>query len=237
MLGIAADDSDDDQEDQDEDDSKSMSAAPEKAVDKPPSSEGEVRSHEGGVVRQSDVPEGLPAGFFDEPEQAVPTVTTEGEDPSEDARIPGTGEAERVVDPRRGVEPKGQKLDPARAAKLEAEAAAEAERDEERLAAMRAAGLMPLQGPATEEDPTLGGDTGEADESAQVEAGAAGGGSALPEGFFDDPEVRKVSLSRRAGGALWSAPCGVNPFSGFPGFGWLMRGHGRYDFRESRVLR
>lgn len=235
MLGIAADDSDDDpeDEDEDEDDSKSMSAAPETAVDKPPSSGEGVRSHEEGVVRESDVPEGLPEGFFDAPEQTVRTVTTEGHDPSEDPRIPGTGKAERIVDPRRVVEPKAQKLDPARAAKLEAEAAAEAERDEERLAAMRTARLMPPQDPATEEDPTLGGDAGGADESAPVEEGAAGGGSALPEGFFDDPEVGKVPLSRRP---YRNAPRGVNPCSEFPGFDRLMRDHGRCDLRELCVL-
>lgn len=120
----------------------------------------------------SAAPEGLPAGFFDE--DVAPSESV----------LPGEHEAARNEPEEVAVG-----FGPERAAQLAAEAEAEAEadaaREAERLAALRAAGVVLTVVPAT----AAAAVDGEMDADEAGTGAAAPNGSALPEGFFDDPEV------------------------------------------------
>lgn len=178
LLGIGAE--------HDDSDSSSSSSSNNKSDDN--NDDGKPDTTSGGLGATTDsasaIPESLPAGFFDE-DVDLAGVSTSG---STDQR----GMHDADMRPKEGS--KTGAFGPERAAELAAEAAAEAEadalREKERFAKMRAAGVV-----------QAGDKTGAAMEPGAVgdatpflrpdgdEDGAAPNGSALPEGFFDDPEV------------------------------------------------
>lgn len=146
---------------------------------------------------QADVPEGLPADFFDEAPARAGAETEavpEQKGCENEAALLREDAAEIKRDSPAAVHappaPLSGRLDPVRAAQLEAEAAAQAEADEVRVkeaaaravAAARAAGVVAVDRAAAGVTATEDDDDGDA-------GAAAPNGSALPEGFFDDPEV------------------------------------------------
>lgn len=226
LLGIgAADDSSDDDDDHN---STSDTGSPKRAMGAAAAGTGREKNgdrvteselntagsfHAGGVTStgggggKPNIPEGLPAGFFDDAEEQedeeedIVAASEEKAPPLSEENVGGgayggAGTASRgskVTDVGRRagapVAPGSGRLDPARAAELAAEAEAEAEADELRAAAAaRAAGAVQIVSPVVGAGQAM-----PAQENADAEAdegkGAAPNGSALPEGFFDDPEV------------------------------------------------
>lgn len=131
----------------------------------------------------ASVPEGLPAGFFDEDVEPSEGIVGEGQE------VEGVGDRGDEAEGRAIAGAEAGGFGPERAAQLAAEAAAEAEadavREAERLAALKAAGALRT----VVEDAGASVGSGDVGETKAEEGEPAPNGSALPEGFFDDPEV------------------------------------------------
>ncbi len=174
LLGIAADDSSsDDDDDQDGDKGGEKDAAA--SLTPTP------------ATATAAIPEGLPPGFFDDPEDGG---TSENAVESKEQAAPAAAPASAAPVPAAGG------FGAERAAELAAEAAAIAEadalREAEKLAALRAAGISVPDGVPAMASAVATAGGGEAGAGAAAEedaAAAAPNGSALPEGFFDDPEI------------------------------------------------
>lgn len=175
LSGFNSSSSDDDDDDDDESSTKKGSAAAPAAVNS-------------AQQQPKPTPEGLPAGFFDDgpgadAEPAEPSSETVRPD-RKSLGVENDGGGSSGARPA-AAKPSG-KWDPARAAELAAEAAALEEADELRVreAAARAVAAARATGSA------VGGADAEkkTDEEDSGDT-AAPNGSALPEGFFDDPKV------------------------------------------------
>ena len=161
-----------------------------------------------GATVVSSVPEGLPADFFDEDVDTIESGASSGALGAEEARggsdsggggggIVASGAQEGKEKRPSGGGAAAKKFGAERAAELAAEAAvlaeADALRQAETLAAMRAAGMVQVVGTAEAAATTTEADRADVDGGAGVSETGAGveapNGSALPEGFFDDPEV------------------------------------------------
>lgn len=184
LLGIGAGDSSDD--DDDDDDNSNTDG----------NTDGKPAAGAGAAAAAPTVPEGLPADFFDnadDVESPSPSEVTAGVEALEGGKERSVTEATPTAE--FGAE---------RAAVLAAEAAvvaeADARREAEKLAAMRAAGVVV---PTLDEAAAAAGEGGAVGMDGRAGAGAAApvangdaaeaapapNGSALPEGFFDDPEI------------------------------------------------
>lgn len=136
----------------------------------------------------ASVPEGLPAGFFDEDVEP-----TEGIVEEEQKGVEVGADLDKVREYEAGrraiAGAAAERFGPERAAQLAAEAAVEAEADAvrelQRLAALKAAGALRT----AVEDAGASVESGDVGDTKAEEGEPAPNGSALPEGFFDDPEV------------------------------------------------
>lgn len=136
----------------------------------------------------ASVPEGLPAGFFDEDVEPSDVIVEEKQEVEGVGADSDNGRKDKAGG-RAIAGAAAEGFGPERAAQLVAEAAVEAEadavREMERLAALKAAGALRT----VVEDAGASVGSGDVGETKAEEGEPAPNGSALPEGFFDDPEV------------------------------------------------
>lgn len=191
LLGIGADGSSDGSSSDEDDDGEKTTTTNNGVVAAPSAVK---------PAPKPSVPEGLPAGFFDDELPAEPEAATVefsdivslDNDRGEDGGVSLSGSANGKQDKNLAPAPARSRgrLDPARAAELVAEAAAQEAADELRVREVAARAVAATRAAR----PTAGGvETGkEVGKSEDADAAAAPNGSALPEGFFDDPEVGKL---------------------------------------------